>query len=275
MSQPLSHIPTPLATAVWDWLAVPDSANQSNSNNDEAVTKAKYNERQHWKKREVAELHRWEEAEHQEREENECQEREANKHWEREAWAQAASQVRGAGLQSHDLVAEVKCTYELANAGKCGKKSCDWCSSTKEQCVLVSTKKVQKCIVMEESTSPRASEKKKCARAKSPEVEIVGGSSQSEKGKGVAHDTLITRGLYAIAKAIDQHTKEMAQLQQMVKSLGSSHHHMIESMAELLQEMTYPVLELPAESGSEGSTVETLGDTNAKGEPDKSETLDE
>ncbi|KAI6117654.1 hypothetical protein EDD16DRAFT_1519894 [Pisolithus croceorrhizus] len=58
--------------------------------------------------------------------------------------------------------------------------------------------------------SPRASEKKKHAWAKSLEVEV---------------------------------------LQQMVKTLGSSHSHMIESMAELLQEMTYPELELPAESG--------------------------
>ncbi|KAI6094265.1 hypothetical protein EDD16DRAFT_1707491 [Pisolithus croceorrhizus] len=108
MSQPLSLIPTPSATTVQDWLAVLDSAIQSNSNDDEAVAKAKYNERQHWKKaqkdqkvaeeavaweraeakrqeREVVELHRQEEAECQEREENECQEKEENERWEREA----------------------------------------------------------------------------------------------------------------------------------------------------------------------------------------------
>ncbi|KAI6102308.1 hypothetical protein EDD16DRAFT_1715945 [Pisolithus croceorrhizus] len=119
MSQPSSHIPTPPVTTVWDWSTVPDSAIQSNSNDDKAVTKAKYNERQHWKKaqkeqkvaeeavaqerveaecweRVVAELHRWEEAEHWEREENECWERGVSMHQEQEAQAQVASQVEGA-----------------------------------------------------------------------------------------------------------------------------------------------------------------------------------
>ncbi|KAI6098837.1 hypothetical protein EDD16DRAFT_1716307 [Pisolithus croceorrhizus] len=299
MSQPLSLIPTPLATTVWDWLAVLDSAIQSNSDDNEAVAKAKYDKRQCQKKvqkdqkvaeeavaweraeaehqeREVAELHRQEEAEHQEREENECQEKEENKCWEREVnkhreWevqAWVASQIEGGGLQSCDpevgslmpaesnpvpaegsqsqggpqadhvtcaqcTRAEVDCTYELAKASKCGKKSCDQCLSMKEQCMPASTKKVWKHVVPAESTSLRASEKKKHAWAKSPEVEVVGGSSQAEKGKSVACDTLITSGLYAIATMIDWHTKEMAQLQQMVKMLGSSHHHMIKSMVEL------------------------------------------
>ncbi|KAI6099403.1 hypothetical protein EDD16DRAFT_1717944 [Pisolithus croceorrhizus] len=257
ISQPSLLIPTPLATAVWDWSAVPDSAIQSNSDNDEAVAKAKYNKRQHWKKvqkdqkaaeeavaweraeaepqeREVAELHRQEEAEcwereeneHQEKEENECQEREVNKHreWEVQAWV--ASQIEGRGSQS-----------------------CD----PEEQCMPASTKKVWKHVVLAESMSLRDSEKKKHAQAKSLEVEVVGGSSQAKKGKSVACDTSITGGLYAIATAIDWHTEEMAQLRQMVRTLGSSHHHVIESMAELLQEMTYPELELPAESGSEES----------------------
>ncbi|KAI6121056.1 hypothetical protein EDD16DRAFT_1517897 [Pisolithus croceorrhizus] len=105
-----SHIPTPLATTVWDWLVVLDSAIQSDSDNDKAVTKAKYDERQCWKRvqkeqkaaeeaaaweraenecweREAAELHRWEEAG--------CQEREENKCWEREVQAWTGSQVGG------------------------------------------------------------------------------------------------------------------------------------------------------------------------------------
>ncbi|KAI6095887.1 hypothetical protein EDD16DRAFT_1526160 [Pisolithus croceorrhizus] len=319
MSHPLSLMPTPLATTVQDWSAVLDSAIQSDSNNDEAVAKAKYDERQHQKKaqkdqkaaeeaaaqerveaecqeREAVELHRQEEAErwereeneHQEREENEHQEREENEHQEREAQAWVASQVEGGGSQSHDpevslstpaesnpvlaeglqsqggpqadhmtcarcARAEVDCTYELAKASKHGKKSCDRCLSMKEQCVPAGTKKVQKCVVPAESMSPRASEKKKHAQAKSPEVEVVGGSSQAEKGKSVACDTSITSGLYAIAAAIDWHTEEMVQLWQTVKTLGSSHCHVIKSMAELLQEMTYPELELPTESGSEES----------------------
>ncbi|KAI6109040.1 hypothetical protein EDD16DRAFT_1711553 [Pisolithus croceorrhizus] len=79
----------------------------------------------------------------------------------------------------------------------------------------------------------------------------------------------IIRGLYAIAEAIDWHTEEMVQLQQMVKLLSSSHHHVIKSMVELLQETTYPVpqaLEVPAELSSEESAIETPGNTNAKGE---------
>ncbi|KAI6165085.1 hypothetical protein EDD17DRAFT_1505974 [Pisolithus thermaeus] len=257
MSQPLSLMPTPPATAVWDWSVVLDSAIQSDSDDDEAVAEeAAARERaeaEHWE-REAVELHRQEEAERQEREENECWEkeenecweREENECWEREAQAQVASQVEGRGLQSCDPEywqrghrvrgghkAEVNCTYKLAKA--------------------TSTKKVQKCIVLAESTSLRAGEKKKRAWAKSLEVEVVGGSLQAKKGKSVARDTLITSGLYAIATTIDQHTKEMAQLWQMVKTLGSSHHHVIESMAELLQEMTYPEPELPAESGSEES----------------------
>ncbi|KAI6167712.1 hypothetical protein EDD17DRAFT_1751104 [Pisolithus thermaeus] len=290
MSQPSLLMPTPPATAVWDWSAVPDSAIQSNSDNDKAVTKAKYDERQHQKKvqkdqkaaeeaaaqeraeaehweREVVELCRQEEAECQEREENECQEKEENEHWEREeAQAWVASQIEGGGSQSCDPEvssstlaesnpvlaegAEVNCTYELAKA---------------KQCIPASTKKVWKCIVLAESTSPRASEKKKRAWAKSLEVEVVGGSSQAKKGKSVTCDTSITGGLYAIAAMIDWHTKEMAQLWQMVKMLGSSHCHVIESMAELLQEMTYPEPELPTESGSgESKEAEALNELGQK-----------
>ncbi|KAI6101691.1 hypothetical protein EDD16DRAFT_1716374 [Pisolithus croceorrhizus] len=326
MSQPSSFMPTPPATAVRDWSVVPDSAIQSDSNDDEAVAKAKYDERQHRKKvrkdqkaaeeaaaQERAEAERWEreaelrrqeEAERREREESEHWEKEENERWEKEeterqereeterqeweAQAWAASQTEGGGSQSRDpevsssmpaesnpvpaegsqsqggsqadhvtcaqcARAEVDCTYELAKASKHGKKSCDRCSLMKEQCVPTGTKKVRKRIVPAESTSPRASEKKKRARAKSPEVEVVGGSSQAKKGKSVTCNTSITGGLYAIAAAIDQHTKEMVQLWQTVKMLGSSHHHVIESMAELLQETTYAELELPAESGSEES----------------------
>ncbi|KAI6098719.1 hypothetical protein F5141DRAFT_1066779 [Pisolithus sp. B1] len=239
MSQPSLLMPTPLATTVRDWLVVLDSAIQSDSDDDEAVAKAKYNERQHWKKvqkdqkvaeeavaqerveaecqeREVVELHRQEEAERWQREENECWEREENERQERE-----------------ENEAEVDCTYELAKA--------------------TSTKKVWKRIVLAESTSLRAGEKKKHAWAKSPEVEVVGGSLQAKKGKSVTCDTLNTGGLYAIAAVIDWHTKEMVQLQQTVKTLGSLHHHMIKSMVELLQETMYPEPELPAESGSEES----------------------
>ncbi|KAI6099225.1 hypothetical protein EDD16DRAFT_1713093 [Pisolithus croceorrhizus] len=285
MSQPLSHIPTPPATAVWGWSAVPDSAIQSDNDENKAVTKAKHDERQHQKKaqkdQKVAE-----EAVAQERAEPEHWEREENEHQEREAQVQAASQVEGTGSQSHDSVvslsvlaepdpaaaeglqsqggslaghmtcaqcarAEVNCTYELAKASKCGKKSCDQCLSMKEQCVPAGTKKVWKCVVLAESTSPRAGEKKKHVWAKSPEVEVVGGSLQTEKGKTVACDTSITGGLYAIATVIDWHTEEVVQLWQTVKLLGSLHHHMIESMAELLQETAYPELELPTESASE------------------------
>ncbi|KAI6103319.1 hypothetical protein EDD16DRAFT_1700560 [Pisolithus croceorrhizus] len=237
MSQPLLLMPTPPATAVQDWLAVLDSAIQSDSDDDEAVAEEaaawERAEAEH-QEREVAELHRQEEAECQEREENECWEKEENEHWEREVnehqeWevqAQAASQTEGGGSQS-----------------------CD----PEEQCMPTGTKKVWKCIVLAESMSLRAGEKKKHAWAKSLEVEVVGGSLQAKKGKSVACDTSITGGLYAIATMIDWHTKEMAQLWQMVKTLGSLHHHVIESMAELLQEMMYPELELPAELGSEES----------------------
>ncbi|KAI6125415.1 hypothetical protein EDD16DRAFT_1517207 [Pisolithus croceorrhizus] len=260
MSQPSSLIPTPPATTVQDCSAVLDSAIQSNSDDDKAVAKAKYDERQHQKKaqkeqkvaeeaaaqervenehqeREVAELHRQEEAECQEREENECWE------WEVQAWV--ASQVKGAGSQSHDSVVSLSVPAKSTPAPAEGSQSqggppadhmtCARCTWAEVECTYklakaISTKKVWKHIVVEESMSLRAGEKKKHARAESLEVEIVE-SSQSEKGKGVTHDTLITRGLYTIATVIDQHTKEV-------------------SMAEVLQETTYPELEVPAESDS-------------------------
>ncbi|KAI6108509.1 hypothetical protein EV401DRAFT_1891865 [Pisolithus croceorrhizus] len=274
MSQPLLHIPTPLATAVQGWSAVLDSAIQSDSDDDKAVMKAKYDKRQHQKKaqkdqkaaeeaaaweraeaecqeREAAELHRWEEAEHQEKEENEHQEKEENEHqerevnkcWEREVEAWVASQVKGTGSQSHHSV-----HWQRGHRVKGGH-----CWQKQEQCMLAGTKKVWKCVVLAESTSPRAGEKKKHAWAKSLEVEVVGGSSQTEKGKSVTCDTSITSGLYTIATVIDWHTEEVAQLWQMVESLGSLHHQVIKSIAELLQEMTYSEPELPAESGSEES----------------------
>ncbi|KAI6167570.1 hypothetical protein EDD17DRAFT_1503852 [Pisolithus thermaeus] len=240
MSQPSSLMPTPLATTVWDWSAVPDSAIQSD--NQKAAEEAAAWERAEaecWE-REAAELRRQEEAERREREENErwekeeteCWEREENERREREAQAWAASQTEGRGSQSCDPEGRGRLHLRAGQSH---------------------TKKVWKRIVPAESTSPRAGEKKKCAWAKSPEVEVVGGSSQAEKGKSVTCDTLITGGLYAIATVIDWHSEEMAQLQQTVKTLGSSHCHVIESMAELLQETTYAEPELPAESGSEES----------------------
>ncbi|KAI6107198.1 hypothetical protein EDD16DRAFT_1712554 [Pisolithus croceorrhizus] len=299
MSQPSLLIPTPPATAVQDWLAVLDSAIQSDSNNDEAVTKAKYDERQHQKKvqkdqklaeeavaqerveaecqeREAVELHRQEEAEHWEREENkhwekeenECWEKEVNECWEWEVQAQVASQVEGRGLQSCDSVVSSSVQAESNPALAEGSQSqggpqadhvtCAWCARAKVNCTYelakaTSTRKVWKHVVPAESMSLTASEKKKCAWAKSLGVEVVGGSLQAEKGKSVTHDTSITSGLYAIAAVIDWHTEEMVQLWQMVKMLGSSHHHVIKSMVELLQETTYPEPELPAESGSEES----------------------
>ncbi|KAI6109041.1 hypothetical protein EDD16DRAFT_1711554 [Pisolithus croceorrhizus] len=88
MSQPPSHIPTPLATAVWDWAAVPDSAIWSDSNDNEVIAKAA-EEATAWERvesehqeREAAGLHRWEEAEHWEQEEIECQEKAEGNHWE-------------------------------------------------------------------------------------------------------------------------------------------------------------------------------------------------
>ncbi|KAI6094184.1 hypothetical protein EDD16DRAFT_1526802 [Pisolithus croceorrhizus] len=266
MSQPSLLIPTPLATAVQDWLAVLDSAIQSDSDDNEADQKVAEEavawervEAECWE-REVAELCRQEEAEHWEREENEHQEKEENECQERE--------VEGRGSQSHDSVV---CSSALAESNPAlaeGSQSqggpqvdhmtCAWCTRAKVDCTYklakaTSTKKVWKCIVLAESMSLRASEKKKHAQAKSPEVEVVGGSLQAEKGKSVACDTSITSGLYAIAAAIDWHTEEMVQLWQMVKMLGSLHCHMIESMAELLQETMYPEPELPTESGSEES----------------------
>ncbi|KAI6120782.1 hypothetical protein EDD17DRAFT_1514086 [Pisolithus thermaeus] len=248
MSQPSSLIPTPPATTVQDCSAVLDSAIQSNSDDDKAVAKAKYDERQHQKKaqkeqkvaeeaaaqervenehqeREVAELHRQEEAECQEREENECWE------WEVQAWV--ASQVKGAGSQSHDSVVSLSVPAKSTPAPAEGSQSqggppadhmtCARCTWAEVECTYklakaISTKKVWKHIVVEESMSLRAGEKKKHARAESLEVEIVE-SSQSEKGKGVTHDTLITRGLYTIATVIDQHTKEVVQLLQVPLSM--------------------------------------------------------
>ncbi|KAI6120944.1 hypothetical protein EDD16DRAFT_1518617 [Pisolithus croceorrhizus] len=187
MSQPSSHIPTPLATAVLDWLVVPDSAIQSDEQKaaeEAAAWERAENEHQ---EREAAELHRQEEAECWEREENKCWEREVDKHWEWEVLAWAASQVKGTGSQSHDSVvsssAPAKSTPALAEGSQsqggppADHMTCAWCAWAKVKCTYelakaTSTKKVWKCVVAEESTSPRASEKKKHVRAKSLEVEI-------------------------------------------------------------------------------------------------------
>ncbi|KAI6094594.1 hypothetical protein EV401DRAFT_2084232 [Pisolithus croceorrhizus] len=251
------------------------SAIQSDSNDDEAVAKAKYEERQHQKKahkdqkvaeeaaawerveaecweREAVELHRQEEAECwereenecQEKEENECQEREENECQEQEAQAWVASQVEGGGSQSCDSVHQQRghrvrgghkwITQPVPGVLGLRSTALMYKLAKAKQCMPAGTKKVQKCIVPAESTSPRASEKKKHAWAKSPEVEVVGGSSQAKKGKSVTCNILITGGLYAITTVIDWHTEEMVQLQQMVKMLGSLHCHMIKSMVELL-----------------------------------------
>ncbi|KAI6106895.1 hypothetical protein EV401DRAFT_1892288 [Pisolithus croceorrhizus] len=254
MSQPPSHIPTPLATAVWDWAAVPDSAIWSDSNDNEVIAKGKYDERQHWRRaqkeqkaaeeatawervesehqeREAAGLHRWEEAEHWEQEEIECQEKAEGNHWElaehqeREAQAhQEQESMRRHEAQMDSLVRSARHQQRVPRAkGGCQLSTCP----------VLGTKKSQKHVMPEETVGTK------------------------------------TKGLYAIAEAIDWHTEEMVQLQQMVKLLSSSHHHVIKSMVELLQETTYPVpqaLEVPAELSSEESAIETPGNTNAKGE---------
>ncbi|KAI6114203.1 hypothetical protein F5141DRAFT_1062681 [Pisolithus sp. B1] len=215
MSQPPSHIPTPLATAVWDWAAVPDSAIWSDSNDNEVIAKAKWEEAQHWEQEEIecqekAEGNHWELAEHQERE--------AQAHQEQESMGRHEA-------QHQQRVPKAKGGCQLSTCPVLGTKKSQKHVMPEE---TVGTK--TKCVP-EESMSLRAGEKKKHVRAKSPEVEI----------------------------AIDWHTEEMVQLQQMVKLLSSSHRHVIKSMVELLQETTYPVpqaLEVPAESSSEESAID-------------------
>ncbi|KAI6106898.1 hypothetical protein EDD16DRAFT_1523485 [Pisolithus croceorrhizus] len=162
----------------------------------------------------------WEQEENnwQERAEAACQELAEHQDREEQAHLRAGvcGETQGMGRQSgwecEGTVtrSSVECTYELVKASKHGKKSCDQCSSMKEQCVPVGVKKSQKHVVLEEAVqtsmkcvleekmSPRASKKKKHMRAKSLEVEIVEEGSQAKRGKGVPHDMLISQGPYAI-----------------------------------------------------------------------------
>ncbi|KAI6167567.1 hypothetical protein EDD17DRAFT_1504398 [Pisolithus thermaeus] len=248
MSQSSLLMPTPPATTVWDWLSPkPNTTRGSARRRHEKIKRWQRRLRPGRGQRLSAGRERWQScigrrklSAGRERRMNAGRRRKTSTGKGRKTSAESGRhrhgrlvRLRAEGRSHVTQRAKVNCTYELAKA--------------------TGTKKVQKHVVPAESASPRAGEKKKHAWAKTPEVEVVGGSSQAEKGKSVACDTSITGGLYTIAAMIDRHTKEMVQLQQTVKTLGSSHCHMIKSMAELLQEMTYPEPELPAESSSEES----------------------
>ncbi|KAI6147520.1 hypothetical protein EDD17DRAFT_1514518 [Pisolithus thermaeus] len=279
MSQPPSHIPTPLATAVWDWAAVPDSAIWSDSNDNEVIAKGKYDERQHWRRaqkeqkaaeeatawervesehqeREAAGLHRWEEAEHWEQEEIECQEKAEGNHWElaehqeREAQAhQEQESMRRHEAQMDSLVRSARHQQRVPRAkGGCQLSTCP---------VLVHASRYKEVPEACHARRNCGNKDQVCARRE----HVTEGWLEKEACEG--------KESRSGDKAIDWHTEEMVQLQQMVKLLSSSHHHVIKSMVELLQETTYPVpqaLEVPAELSSEESAIETPGNTNAKGE---------
>ncbi|KAI5983952.1 hypothetical protein EDD15DRAFT_2375764 [Pisolithus albus] len=160
---------------------------------------------------------------------------------------------------------KAQCTFELAKASKRGKRLCDRCTGLKQQCKLLGVAKEGKVgkRVPEDQTSPRASEKKKRARARSPEVEVVGGPSkmpEAESGGGG-----LVGALHAIAEAIDQHTEEMQEHRRLAKSQHETQRWFNNHLWELLQETEYRRVE----------TDESEGDDTSEGEPEGSKSSDD
>ncbi|KAI6038477.1 hypothetical protein EDC04DRAFT_2603931 [Pisolithus marmoratus] len=118
--------------------------------------------------------------------------------------------------------ARVECTFELAK-----------CPGLKEQCVLSGGSKgmLRKKQALEETTSPRAGEKKKHAQVKSPEVEVQAGPLRSKSVTGVGDP-----GGMGVTY---QHTKEMAKHQQIAKESQHMQRQFNNCLFDLLQEMEY------------------------------------
>ncbi|KAI5988427.1 hypothetical protein EDD15DRAFT_2199061 [Pisolithus albus] len=246
------------------------------------------------REREEAERREREEAERREREETERREREEAARRERESAERmqarseglvgvggsevSAGGTRGKGKATEPdraetpvgpcnrcLWAQAQCTFELAKASKRGKRSCDRCTGLKEQCKLPGVAKEGKAgkRVPEDQTSPRAGEKKKRARARSPEVEVVGGPSkmpEAESGGGG-----LVGALHAIAEAIDRHTEEMQEHRRLAKSQHETQRRFNNHLWELLQETEY----------RQAETDESEGDDTSEGEPESSKSSDD
>ncbi|KAI5996820.1 hypothetical protein EDC04DRAFT_2612641 [Pisolithus marmoratus] len=103
--------------------------------------------------------------------------------------------------------------------------------------------------------SPRASDKKKWAQAKSLEVEVQARPLRSES---VAGEMLVAQGLHAIAAAIDQRTSKMAKHQEMAKETQCMQRQFNNCLYELLQETEYwQVVEVGESSDEERTSAET------------------
>ncbi|KAI6046543.1 hypothetical protein EDC04DRAFT_2597985 [Pisolithus marmoratus] len=154
--------------------------------------------------------------------------------------------------------AGVECTFELARASKCGKKSCDQCSGLKEQCMLPGAEKKKE---------GQRNDKKKWAQAKSLEVEV---QARSLRPKSVGGEMLVAQGLHAIMAAIDQHTNEIAKHQEMAKETQCMQRQFNNCLYKLLQEMEYQqVAEVGEFSDEESTSKETSDretDKDAEGE---------
>ncbi|KAI5995410.1 hypothetical protein EDD15DRAFT_2195438 [Pisolithus albus] len=240
---------------------------------------------EHWE-REETECREREEAERREREEAERQQREEVERCQQESveiaqeaaeGSQVATSRKGkevtraetpVGPCARCLRAQVECTFELAKVSRQGKKSCDRCTGLKEQCKLPGGSKEVKAGTRgkrtpEDQTSPRAGEKKKRARAKSPEVEVVGGPSKAAAAE--SGDGGIVQALHAITEAIDWHTEEMREHRRLAKSQHEMQCWFNNHLWELLQETKYRQVE----------TDESEGDETSEGEPEGSESSDD
>ncbi|KAI5992336.1 hypothetical protein EDC04DRAFT_2613659 [Pisolithus marmoratus] len=142
--------------------------------------------------------------------------------------------------------AEVECTFELVKASKHGKKSCDWRSGLKKQCMLPGAEKKKK-----------AGDKKKWVQAKSLEVQVQAGSSRSESVTG---GILVAWGLQAIVAAIDWHTSEMVKHQEMAKETQCMQRQFNNHLYELLQETEYQQVTEVGELSDKGSTGKETSD---------------
>ncbi|KAI6011322.1 hypothetical protein PISMIDRAFT_9075 [Pisolithus microcarpus 441] len=205
MPQSTAHTGLPATTANHNWTTVPDEAIQSASEDDQETADAKFSERQHWKKeakclakeeakcreREEAEHRQREEGEHQQREEIERQKREEVECQQRESAErmQARAEILVGDWASESVVA-AEGSRDKGKGKELGQTEvpagpCSWCLRAQAECTF----ELAKCKLLggskeakastkvgkrtpEDQMSPRASEKKKRARVKSPEVEV-------------------------------------------------------------------------------------------------------
>ncbi|KAI6044042.1 hypothetical protein EDC04DRAFT_2599651 [Pisolithus marmoratus] len=241
MSQNVANTGLPTPAATQDWTTILEEAIQLASDNDKETADVKYAKHQCWKQvrkehkvaKEVA-AHEKVEAEHLE------------DNWEmnRQSKMPVETRLRTSAPTGDRPGTSVLVLAQSGSPGPAESSKAKGKAKARDpvpvgpcaQCVRARVECTFELARASAEKKKKASDKKKWARAKGPEVEVQAGSSRSE---GVGGEMLIAWGLHAIVAAIDQHTSEMAKHREITKQTQHVQRQLNSRLYDLLQETEY------------------------------------